>query len=407
MPTLWSHSEGAHGTRVRVYERTPHGPLYVSAFDPLLAGEKGGYRRESLGHRDKRLAMKEARRIAAALEAGHVQSAPTLGYLIDLYEHHELAAKKPKTAKWVRQHLALWSTFVGRDKPAKDIGAREWDTFKRLRLSGTIDGHGNQVDAEKRKAVSPGTVNLGLDALTMLCNWATRWKVNGAPLLERSPVWRLPYLDDANPRRSVWTWDRFTVVLKAAERVEMQVEWHGRRERMPCYLADILVIAEGTGRRSGTVRQLRYQDLRLSEGEHGKIRWPADTDKTGKSWLTPITPDVRARLLKILRERPGLGSAPLFPSPRNIDTPVSEDACRVWLRKALDLAGLSRLPHDAFHGLRRKWATERKHLPDVDVAKAGGWRSTNTMKRADQQADDAGVMEAIMESRKLRDHGAS
>ena len=75
-------------------------------------------------------------------------------------------------------------------------------------------------------------------------------------------------------------------------------------------------------------------------------------------------------------------------------------------RKALELAKLPRLPHDAFHGLRRKWATERKHLPDVDVAKAGGWRSVNTMKRSYQAADDAGIMEAIMEPRKLRDHGA-
>ena len=75
------------------------------------------------------------------------------------------------------------------------------------------------------------------------------------------------------------------------------------------------------------------------------------------------------------------------------------------LHRALELAGLPRLPHDSIHGLRRKWATERKHLPDVDVAKAGGWRSVNTMKRSYQQADDAGVMEAIMETRKLRDYG--
>jgi hypothetical protein len=34
----------------------------------------------------------------------------------------------------------------------------------------------------------------------------------------------------------------------------MEVDWHGRRERLPSYLADILVIAEGTGRRIGAVR---------------------------------------------------------------------------------------------------------------------------------------------------------
>lgn len=406
MPKLWSHSEGPHGCRVRVYERALDGPLYISAFDPLLAEGKGGYRRESLGHRDKRLATMEARRVAVALEAGHTaHGSPTLGYLIDLYSHHELSAKKPQTAKWLRQYLGLWGTFAGRQTPAKDLGAREWEAFKRLRLSGAIDGHGNTVDPKKRRPVCPGTVNLGLDALTILCNWATRWRVGGRPLLDRSPVWRLPYMDDANPRRAVWTWDRFTAVLEAAERVEMQVDWHGRRERRPSYLADVLVIAEGTGRRIGAVRQLRYHDLRLSEGQHGKVQWPADTDKTGKSWLTPITPEVRARFLKILRERPGIGSAPLFPSPRNLNVPVTENGVVEWLHKALEIAGLSRVPHDAFHGLRRKWATERKHLPDVDVAKAGGWRSINTMKRAYQHADDAGVLEAVLGPRRLRDLG--
>ncbi|MEO6058184.1 MAG: hypothetical protein ABIQ49_15275 [Gemmatimonadales bacterium] len=291
-----------------------------------MAGGKGGYRRESLGHRDKKLAMKEARRVAAALETGSASlGSPTVGYLIDLYSHHELPAKKPQTAKWLGQHLGLWGAFVGRHTPAKDLGAREWEAFKRQRLSGAIDGHGKPVEADKRRTVSPGTVNLGLDTLTILCNWATRWRMEGRPLLERSPVWRLPYMDDANPRRAVWTWDRFTVVLAAAERVEMQVDWQGRRERRPSYLADILVIAEGTGRRIGAVRQLRYQDLRLSEGQHGKVQWPADTDKTGKAWLTPVTPAVRSRLLKILRERPGIGATPLFPSPRNVNVPVTEN----------------------------------------------------------------------------------
>jgi len=49
---------------------------------------------------------------------------------------------------------------------------------------------------------------------------------------------------------------------------------------------------------------------------------------------------------------------------------------------------------------------QRKHLPDVDVAKAGGWRSIATMKRSYQLVDDAGVLEAVLEPRKLRDHGA-
>jgi hypothetical protein len=51
--------------------------------------------------------------------------------------------------------------------------------------------------------------------------------------------------------------------------------------------------------------------------------------------------------------------------------------------------------------------TERKHLPDVDVAKAGGWRSINTMKRSYQQADEAGVLEAVLDSRRLQEPRSS
>ena len=79
----------------------------------------------------------------------------------------------------------------------------------------------------------------------------------------------------------------------------------------------------------------------------------------------------------------------------------------MFLRRAEKAAGLPRLPQDSFHGLRRKWVTERKHLPDVDVGKAGGWRSISTMKRSYQLADETGVLEAVLESRKLRESRSS
>lgn len=126
---------------------------------------------------------------------------------------------------------------------------------------------------------------------------------------------------------------------------------------------------------------------------------PEATDKTGKEWKTPVEPHVAEALRRLLKRRPHLG-APLFPSPRDANRPVLEDSLRNWVRKAIDAAGLPRLPHDSFHGLRRKWATERKHLPDVDVAQAGGWRSIQVMKRSYQQADEAGVWEAITSPRR-------
>jgi hypothetical protein len=53
------------------------------------------------------------------------------------------------------------------------------------------------------------------------------------------------------------------------------------------------------------------------------------------------------------------------------------------------------------------WVSERKHLPDVDAAKAGGWRSIATMNRSYQLADEAGVLEAVLGPRKLRESRTS
>jgi integrase len=402
----WSWSTGDRGSTVRVFENYPGSMLYIAVWDPTLGDGRGGYARRSLEHRNKRRAKQEARQAVARLEAGQLTHRVTLGYLIDLYLHHELEGKAPGTVKWLRQHLGTWVTYLGRQFPVTDFGTGEWEAFKRQRLSGAINGHGVAVEPERRRPVRPGTVNLALDALNIVFNWAYRWRVDGRPLLRRNPAWKLPYLDDPNIRRSVWTWDRFQKIVAAVEQLTMQVEWDGRRRRVRCYLADILVIAEGTARRIGPVRQLRYQDLRLEHPPHGAIAWPAETDKKGKEWRTPISPVVRARLLKVIRERPGLGAAPLFPAPRDVKEPVGRDTLASWQRKAEKAAGVPRLPHDSFHGLRRKFVVERKHLPDVDVAAAGGWRSVTTMKRTYQLADEAGVLEAVMEPKRLREREA-
>ena len=56
-----------------------------------------------------------------------------------------------------------------------------------------------------------------------------------------------------------------------------------------------------------------------------------------------------------------------------------------------------------WHAYRRKWASERKHLPDVDVAKAGGWNSLERLKTAYQQADKATMLRVEMEAGEPRE----
>jgi hypothetical protein len=56
-----------------------------------------------------------------------------------------------------------------------------------------------------------------------------------------------------------------------------------------------------------------------------------------------------------------------------------------------------------FHAHRRKWATERKHLPLKDVAEAGGWMDTRSLEQCYQQAGEATLWQVITEPRKLRE----
>ena len=71
------------------------------------------------------------------------------------------------------------------------------------------------------------------------------------------------------------------------------------------------------------------------------------------------------------------------------------------------LAGLEPQKGSLFHAYCRKWATERKHVPDVDVAEAGGWKTTETLKTAYQQADPETMLIVVLEPEKLRESGDS
>ena len=54
---------------------------------------------------------------------------------------------------------------------------------------------------------------------------------------------------------------------------------------------------------------------------------------------------------------------------------------------------------------RRKWATERKHLPIQDVAQAGAWSPNDlrTLQTIYQTADDQTLYAVMSEPRKLRE----
>lgn len=105
------------------------------------------------------------------------------------------------------------------------------------------------------------------------------------------------------------------------------------------------------------------------------------------------------------RESYGIGalSVPLFPSPTDPTEPISRHLADKWLREAEKMAKLPPQNGGLWHPYRRKWATERKHLPDVDVAAAGGWKSVEALKQSYQHADPETMLQVVLSGGELRE----
>ena len=401
----WTYSAGSRPHTVTVYERG--GVIHARAWDATLGGGKGGWRRRSLKHSDRDAAETYALEQAAKLKKGTADitaGVVKLGQVIDLYLLHRSPRKGEREQEADKRRAELWKRFLGTGADPHTISLASWERFVDLRTSGAIDSRAMPVQAEARRIVRTRSVSQDLQWLNWVLNWASKWRTpQGSYLLRENAVRGYDVPTEKNPRRPIATEDRYQATRAQTDRVTMEIRGQGKLKTVRSHLSEILDIVSGTGRRLSAVLQLQDENFQLSEGPHGAIRWPADTDKTGRETVVPIGPDVRAAIDRVLRERPGIGKVYLFPAPRDNTKPVSRHLAAKWLRRAEELAGLEKLDGSLWHAFRRKWATERKHLPDVDVAEAGGWTNPNTLRLIYQQADQETLLRVVLERGELRE----
>lgn len=399
---LWSHTEGRRPNRVRVYERERGGRLYVRVWNR----EAEQYIKRALGHRDKDRAKLYAAQMYAKLLAGsnEIQTGRTsIGRLFSLYRQYKTPQKSGGEQLADDRRFELWLRFLGSDTDAHSITLRAWESFIGLRASGAIDSRGNPVAQDKRQKVRNRSVESDLKWLKWVLNWGMDWQQGGTYLLRENCVRGFPIPTEKNPRRPVATQDRYEAVRAVSDQVTMEVRWQGKTEMRRSYLSEILDVAFGTGRRLSAVLGLRCDDLLPGEGPFGSIRWRADTDKTGRESIVPIGPDVRAAIDRRFADRLVIGGALLFPSPADLETPVHRYLADKWLRKAERLAGLKPQEGSLWHAYRRAWATARKHLPAIDVARAGGWSGVETLQSVYQQADTDTMLRVVLEPAQIRE----
>jgi integrase len=241
-----------------------------------------------------------------------------------------------------------------------------------------------------------------------MIRWAcTVREPDGEWLLAENPLRGLTLPVEPSPVRPVATHDRFLAVRASLKKLASEAEadvWRTRWIRVEM----ALVIAEATGRRLGSIRGLRWGDIKL---DAPSITWRAEFDKRRTEATIPIPTTLAEELRSFRRQLGAFGDGWLFPLDTK-DGPWDRKVFDRLLREAeagaktADDKPLEPLKGGLWHAYRRKWATERKHLPAVDVMKAGGWKSRQTMETCYQQATDAGVLEVMTSTTKLLERKA-
>jgi integrase len=431
----WSKLVTHAGVEVRIFERTTGGPLWREVKLGRVVSDNGtAYTRKdrrSLGHKNRTQAEDEIRelcdQLATARLTGIMPATLTLGTLFRLYTTHRVPSLSPDRQQYSRACIAMFTEAWGADQLVADIGQQHVDRFVRMRRSGELvppalkpRPEGEKPGRGHRRAVPvrDGTLHSNLTGwLSPVFNWATRAKTDGGRrLLSANPLHDCTVPVEKAKRRPVASHARYTATQEHTDAVDST-------GRLRC----ILALARYTGRRASAICQLRASDVLLStervrgtlaaEGmderradhmPHGAIRWGQDADKEGLLFVTALSAAARAELDRYQKKDPRVGDVPLFPAPRRKpkkkaqqsakpepEKPITRFRAAEMLIEAERRAQQPKLERGAYHAYRRLWASERKDLPDVDVAAAGGWKDSETMKKSYQQPDDATMLRVI------------
>ncbi len=396
----WSESVGSYGYTVTVTTRPGRPNLYLRFYDPSL-GRKVW---ESLGHTDREKALEEARSRAAERFA-EVQAVATgrltLGVLFTRYERERTKHKKSVAQREDdRRRMDLWEAAIGAEREVAKISWTDLDSFVARRQRGELQVPWKRApvdDKERppfralRARPSRGSIGADIVFLQSVLNWATNTMLpDGTRLLAENPIRRYAVPKTARPRRPVATYDRFLLIRKMADQVDPQKRF-----------GSFLDLIESLGWRVSAICQLRGEDVdrrKRAGAPFGRLHKRGDVDKEGADMWIPLPEDARRAIDRL----PVIGGW-LFPAPRRKDKPWRRQHARDLLEAAETAAELEPLEGGDFHPYRRKWATERKHLPDADVMAAGGWSDSRSLKQSYQQIDDETLLAVVSEPRKLRE----
>jgi len=385
-------SIGERGCRVRLFEKTRGGGFHRAVW---IAG--AGEDRRSMNTTDREEALRLGRLLLAEVLKGKGQALPrtplTLGELWRRYssECAEYLDNKDTTRKDSAARARVLLAYFGADFRVDDLSKDRQRAYEGARLAGGIV-FGKDDVTEKTRARSP---ELDMSVLHTMLQWATTVRLpNRDFLLQKNPLQGVKRIREKNKKQPVATWERYEATIATMQKLRTESESDDDRLRW-VRMEFALFLAERTGKRIGSIRRLRWEDFDYARYV---VSWRAEADKKGYDWTVPMPADFFDAVKGFQREIGAIAGHVFAASDGIMDRHAFENGLRYAEKKAK----LAKLDGSLWHAYRRKWATERKHLPLTDVARAGGWKDVNSLLGY-QQADDASVLVVTSSTLKLRE----
>ena len=329
--STWRFSCGIKAVnRVTVYERLGRPCLSIEWWDG--SGERN--QRSLKYHTGLAVPNTDEGRMFAVMAAKKVAAdREQLRYseLADVYGSGERRSVSALLERLHDDRSDRWSKVYARDQARH---RRFWESkLGAVRLNRVTAAVVEKIgsDAAKAKGWSPRTQGAVL-----------RYFVDALYYAERKLKWidsrdNLSAVEIPKPRSSAkaYTLEQVKVLLPALERVDIRAGWIGH-------------VAWQTGRRLSAIRSLRKTEVLMVDGR-AVLRFPADTDKA-KTEGEAVVVGRAAQLTVELMRTPGkyvLGHQPptLF-------------ECERWMQAAEKDAGVEHIKKRAWHGVKRRWATE-------------------------------------------------
>jgi integrase len=366
-PALSSYLCGERGAnRVRLFEKTKNGKLWLEWRD-----ESGRKARQSLGHFDFDRGKQQADRLAASLRLPSAKrgDTATVGELLALY----LRERTPEKGEAKQYHDNAASRrfldILGSSRPLASITHRDLAFFVKERHRRGAESRGDK----KGNPIGDRVVATDLAFFRAVCNWG----VNGG-LLDRNPTQGYRIKENPSPNRPALSKNDYEKLLAVADSV-------GPHFRLA------LVLAHETGHRIGAIAALKWDDI---DFESREISWRAETDKMRYAHTTPLS-EVAVIALRESRRAKLVISQYVFPSPVDPNHHLTKPCLRSWWLLAEELAKVEHEPGRGWHSLRRRFASDLRHEPLVNLAYLGGWKRPEVIVRCYQKPDEAEMRSAL------------